>query len=124
MRAGIKPWQLVLFASLVMGGCILGMLSESLSDGLRYALCLVFSISGGVWPASAYVHAMTAIETPEQRGAMNGLLVNGSTMGSFFGPLALAAAVTAFGDWYVVAWGILGICLLAAIIAVAFRNAR
>lgn len=106
---------LVVAASLFMLVCAFGIFDERLADGLRYALCLLFTSVGGVLPAAAFSGLTAHAPSPRHVGAVNGLLVQGSNLGQFVGPPAVAAVVTASGTWQAAT----GIMVAAALIGVA-----
>lgn len=106
---------LVVAASLFMLVCAFGIFDERLADGLRYALCLLFTSVGGVLPAAAFSGLTAHAPSPRHVGAVNGLLVQGSNLGQFVGPPAVAAVVTASGAWQAAT----GITVAAALIGVA-----
>ncbi|HRP96626.1 MAG TPA: MFS transporter [Rhodocyclaceae bacterium] len=106
---------LVAAASLFMLACAFGIFDERLPDALRYGLCLLFTSVGGVLPAAAFSGLTTHAPSPRHVGAVNGLLVQGSNLGQFVGPPAVAAVVTASGAWQAAT----GIMEAAALIGVA-----
>jgi hypothetical protein len=55
--------------------------------------------------------------SPDQLGTTNGLLMQGSNLGQFVGPPALAAVVTASGSWNSVAWLMCGAATAAVVLA-------
>lgn len=69
-------------------------------DGLRYALCLLFSFVGGVLPAACFSGAAAHAPSPRHVGSANGMIVQGSNLGQLAGPPVIAAVVSAAGgDW-------------------------
>lgn len=96
----IRRGTLICGASLFMLACAFGIFDERLPDALRYGLCLLFTAVGGILPAAAFSGLTAHAPSPRHIGAVNGLLVQGSNLGQFIGPPAIAAAVTAGGDWH------------------------
>lgn len=90
---------LIVATSLFMLGCGVGIFDERLPDALRYALCLAFTVVGGILPAAAFSGIATHAPSPHHLGAANGLLVQGSNLGQLVGPPLVAAAVTGGGGW-------------------------
>lgn len=120
-------WLLITGPSIVMGLCGAGIFSDALPDSLRYALCLVFSGFGGMIPAAVLAGAPQHAPRPSAIGAANGLIVQGSNIGQFAGPPAVAAVVTAAGgDWSAAAALMLTAASVAAAsgLAVAVLEAR
>lgn len=96
----IRRGTLICGTSLFMLACAFGIFDERLPDALRYGLCLLFTAVGGILPAAAFSGLTAHAPSPRHIGAVNGLLVQGSNLGQFIGPPAIAAVVTAGGgDW-------------------------
>ncbi|HJO69141.1 MAG TPA: MFS transporter [Rhodospirillales bacterium] len=117
MRRGARHWILIAIGAAAMGASALGIFSPALSDGLRYGLCLAFSGLGGFLPAAVLSGAPVFSPSPDQLGMTNGLLMQGSNLGQFVGPPALAAVVTASGSWNSVAWLMCGAATAAVVLA-------
>ena len=64
-----------------------------LSDGLRYAACVLFSFSVGVLPGSIMSASQTHARTPAQVATVQGMIMQGSNLGQFVSPLLVAAVV-------------------------------
>lgn len=99
LRRGSSHWALIAIAGAVMGLCGLGIFSSALGDGTRYFLCLLLSFAGGMLPATALATVPAVAPSPAQAGTTNGMLVQGANLGLLVGPPALAAVVTATGNW-------------------------
>jgi len=112
----IRRGTLICGTSLCMLACAFGIFDERLSDALRYGLCLLFTAVGGILPAAAFSGLTAHAPSPRHIGAVNGLLVQGSNLGQFVGPPAIAAAVTAGGDWRA-ATGIMAVAAVAGVVA-------
>jgi len=97
---GVPRAVLLVGGSAAMGLAGWGIFTESLSDALRYGLCIAFSFVGGVVPASLFAGTAAHAPSPGHMGAANGLLMQGSNAGQFIGPPLVAAAVaSAGGAW-------------------------
>ncbi len=92
-------WLLMAGAAAAMGFAAVGIFDPGLSDGTRYALCLAFSAFGGMPPTALRAAVPSFAPTAAQMGTTNGLLVQGTNLGNVAGPPALAAVVTAAGNW-------------------------
>ncbi|HYG89677.1 MAG TPA: MFS transporter [Azospirillum sp.] len=69
-------------------------------DGVRYALCLLFSFVGGVLPAACFSGAAAHAPSPKHVGSASGMILQGSNLGQLAGPPLIAAMVSAAGgDW-------------------------
>ncbi|MGE5538842.1 MAG: CynX/NimT family MFS transporter [Gemmatimonas sp.] len=96
----VPRWALLAGSSVIVLACAAGIFpSGVLSDGVRYALCLVFSFITGVCPAAILSGAAVFRPSPRQTGATNGFLIQGSNLGQFVGPPAMAALVSFVGGW-------------------------
>jgi MFS family permease len=100
LHHGVPRWWLVIGANAVMGLCGLGIFSDALADTTRYGLCLLFSGLGGILPAGVLAGAAVHAPTDRQIGAANGIVIQGSNLGQFIGPAAVAALVSATGNWH------------------------
>ncbi len=110
---GARRWWLISGASAAMGLASLGIFSDGLPDGLRYALCLAFSFFGGLLPAAALGGSAVHAPSPRQIGAANGIINQGSNLGQFAGPPAVAALVSASGNWHSASALLVGAALVA-----------
>jgi MFS family permease len=94
---------------------------DILPDGARFLACLVYSFMVGVVPATILGSAPFFAPSPRQVGSTYGLIVQGSHLGQFTGPLVVALAVTVTGGWQAGAWVFLacgvGALLFAGLIA-------
>jgi len=104
------PRGLVICAAAVwMGLFAIGIFAEGAPDWLRFGCCLAFSYSSGTIPAVAFNAAQVYARSQSQVASLQGLMMQGSNLGLFIGPPALAAAVSATGRWgdalYVMAAG-------------------
>jgi MFS family permease len=98
-RAVPRGWLLA-SASAVMGISAPLALAGFGPDGVRYALCLLFSFAGGLLPAACFSGAAAHAPSPRHVGSANGMVVQGSNLGQFAGPPVIAAIVSAAGgDW-------------------------
>jgi MFS family permease len=82
--------------------------AAGLPDWLRYALAVFYSFITGTVPAAALSAGMRYARSPAEIGAIQGLIVNVTHIGIFFGPPLVAASVTYGGSWDAVLWVLLG----------------
>ena len=104
LHLGFRRWKLIAFASIVMGACSLAIYSPTLPFAARYMACLLFSLVGGLLPASALGGAPIYAPTPNQVATTNGLIMQGGQFGQVIGPPALALIVSAGGGWKSAPW--------------------
>jgi cyanate permease len=99
LSRGIPRGTLVIGASMIAGLCELGMLSTALPGPLRFALVLAFSFCSGVIPASIFAGLPVHARSPQHISTGNGMVLQFSNVGQFFGPLAIAWIASRFGGW-------------------------
>jgi MFS family permease len=112
---GVRRGPLILAACAVMVVTDIGMLSGALPDGLRYAACLAFSLCVGVIPACIFSGVVVHAKTPQHVGTTNGMVMQTSQAGQFFGPVALAWLASNFGGWGASLWAMLAFAACAAL---------
>lgn len=74
-----------------------GIFNGSASATMAYALCIVFSIAGGVIPVVIFNAAPSSAPQPELVGLTVGFAMQGNNVGLALGPAAVGALVSAFG---------------------------
>jgi MFS family permease len=114
LARGVRRGPLILSACAVMVVTDIGMLSSLLPDGLRYASCLLFSLCVGVIPACIFSGVVVHAKTPQHVGTTNGMVMQTSQAGQFFGPILLAWLATHFGGWGASLWAMLAFAACAA----------
>lgn len=114
LARGVRRGPLILAACAVMVVTDIGMLSSLLPDGLRYASCLLFSMCVGVIPACIFSGVVVHAKTPQHVGTTNGMVMQTSQAGQFFGPILLAWLATHFGGWGASLWAMLAFAAFAA----------
>ena len=97
----------VIAASAVMALCSTGMLGPWLPDAARYLLCLAFSACAGVIPGAIFSGLPVHAKTPQHISTANGLVLQTSQAGQFFGPMALAWLASRYGGWDATLWAML-----------------
>jgi MFS transporter, DHA1 family, inner membrane transport protein len=104
---GVRRGPMVIAASAIMAACSAGMLGPLLPDGLRYLLCLVFSACAGVIPGAIFSGLPVHARTPQHISTANGMVLQTSQAGQFFGPIALAWLASHYGGWGATLWAML-----------------
>ena len=97
----------VIAASVLMALCSAGMLGPWLPDAVRYLMCLVFSACAGVIPGAIFSGLPVHAKTPQHISTANGLVLQASQAGQFFGPMALAWLASRYGSWDATLWAML-----------------
>jgi predicted MFS family arabinose efflux permease len=122
LARGVSRVSLIVFASLVMGSSAIGIFLGLLPDTATFLLCALFSMVGGIIPAtllsSAPVLAPTATLTP----VVVGLLMQGSNLGQVVGPVAIGSVIEALG-WPSAAGLVGAAAVLAILTALGLRGA-
>lgn len=121
LHRGTSHWVLIVVAASAMGLCALGIFAVALPDFLRYGLCLVFSLVGGMLPTAVLSGAPVFAPGLGQIGTTNGMLVQGSNTGQVIGPPAIAAVVQAAGNWEAAGVLVVAACVGAVLAALALR---
>ncbi|CAD5288401.1 Predicted arabinose efflux permease, MFS family [Bosea sp. 62] len=122
LARGASRVGLIVSASLVMGLSAIGIFLGLLPDSATFLLCVLFSMVGGIIPAtllsSAPVLAPAAGLTP----VVIGLLMQGSNLGQVVGPVAIGSVIEAFG-WPSAAGLVGGAAVIAILTALGLRGA-
>ncbi len=107
LSRGVRRGPLILAACAIMAVFNAGMLSPLLPDSLRYFLVLAFSMCAGVIPACIFTGVVVHAKTPQHVGTTNGMVMQTSQAGQFFGPILLAWLASHFGGWGASLWAML-----------------
>jgi cyanate permease len=111
---GFARGRLVVTACAIAAACEIGMLSAALPDAARFALVLSFSLCSGVIPASVFAGLPVHARTPGHIATGNGIVLQFSNLGQFFGPLAIAWIASRFGGWEATLWAMLAFAAVGA----------
>jgi MFS family permease len=104
---GVRRGKLILAAAAVMAVTDLAMLSGALPDALRFLAVLVFSCCAGTIPSAIFSGVVVHAKTPQHVGTTNGMVMQTSQAGQFFGPIVLAWLASQFGGWGASLWAML-----------------
>jgi MFS family permease len=107
LQHGVRRGPLILAACAIMVVTDIAMLSSALPDALRFLAVLVFSCCAGVIPACIFSGVVVHARTPQHVGTTNGMVMQTSQAGQFFGPILLAWLATHFGGWGASLWAML-----------------
>jgi len=114
LSRGVPRGALVITGSVIAALCEIGMLAPALPGAARYALVLVFSACAGVIPASIFAGLPIHARSPQHIATGNGMVLQFSNIGQFFGPLVIAWIVSRYGGWEATLWAMLAFALAAA----------
>ena len=104
-------------SAVIMGFSIFVVFDGRFSDGVRYGCCLIFSCAGGMLPAAILGTSRLHAPDPQRISTINGLIIQGSHLGLFTGPLLVAMVVTAQGSWESVQLYMVGCALIALVLS-------
>jgi predicted MFS family arabinose efflux permease len=122
LARGLPRGTLVVAASAAAAMCEIGMLASSLPGALRYSLVLAFSLCSGVIPASIFAGLPVHAKTPGHIATGNGIALQGSNLGQFLGPIALAWIASRFGGWQATLWALLAFAAAGALCGFAISQ--
>jgi MFS family permease len=122
MAHGVRRGAMVVVASAAMALCSAGMLGPWLPDGARYVLCLVFSAVAGVIPGAIFSALPVYAKTPQHISTANGMVLQTSQAGQFFGPIALAWLASNHGGWGATLWAMLAFAAGGALCGLALAR--
>lgn len=116
LARGVRRPLLIAVAALVMGASALGIFLPVLGGWGAFFLCLLFSATGGLIPATLLATAPAAAGSATMVPVMMGLLMTGSNFGQVTGPIAVGAVVSAWG-WGAASIMVVGAAILAGLAA-------
>ena len=99
LQRGVPRGALLAGAQIIIGVCAVGMFASASPFAVRYPLCLIAIGLGGVIPATLFGAVARFAPTGETAPVVNGLMVQGSSLGQVAGPPALAAVAAATWAW-------------------------
>ncbi|MCW8157668.1 MFS transporter [Stutzerimonas stutzeri] len=108
MARGFGRSAVLLFASGVMGASGLGIFLGLFDAPATFLLCLLFSMIGGLIPATLLATAPLAVRDAMLVPIAGGLIMQGSNFGQLFGPAVVGSVTAAFG------WSAAGVIVLLA----------
>jgi predicted MFS family arabinose efflux permease len=103
-QRGVRPQVIVAMACTVMALGANGFYAEGWPLPLRLAAVAAFSLFGGLIPATLFTLAVRVAPSPQTTGTTVGWMQQGSAMGQFFGPPAVAWAAAHTGGWAAAGW--------------------
>jgi MFS family permease len=120
LQRGISRSRIIATTSIFMACMTVGMFVLPLPLPAFYGCAFAFSCFGGLVPSSVMGAAPFHAPEPSLLGATNGLLVQGSNLGTVIGPLLMSTIATHFGwNWVPVMTGVSAV--FAALLASNMR---
>ena len=108
--------HVISIAFLVAAACVCGIFSSDLPDSLRSILCMLLMFVGETIPAAVLSGSQVYARNASQISGVQGLIVQMSQLGPFFGRPLIAAVVSAAGNWEAA----IGVLLAAAALGALF----
>jgi cyanate permease len=115
MHRAAPRGNVVSLAFLIMAASSCGIFSPALHDVLRFSLCALFMLVGGIIPASVLSGGQAYAREANQISSVQGLIVQLAQLGPFFGPPLIAAVVSAAGKWEAALWVLLAAAALGTL---------
>ena len=115
-----ERWALIMLALTVMGLSSVGIFASEFGPSVRYGLCLLFFLFGGLLPPAVWASAPVHAPGPELIATTNGLFVQGSSLGLLIGPPALAGLVSA-ASWQAAPFLVCGVAVAGLFLAALVR---
>lgn len=100
----------------------LGMFTPGIPDAWRYGFVLAYAFSCGPVPAAAVSGGARYARSSAEVGAFQGLIMQITNVGIFFGPPIVAAVVSASGGWDATRWVLLGAAAIALVAAAVMHR--
>lgn len=99
LHRGLAPHRLLQigFVCMMLAATVAFGLAQSI--GVQFAAILLFSITGGLIPATLFFLAVTVAPSPQTTSSSVGWVQQCSSMGQFVGPPVVAWAVHGLGGW-------------------------
>jgi cyanate permease len=104
LQRRVERGRIIVAGAVTMGVCGVVSLAAPIPDALRYVACLLLSYGGGIIPPAVLSSTQVYARSGAQVASLQGLIMQGSNLGQFVGPVAIAALVSATGDWANAAW--------------------
>jgi MFS family permease len=122
IQRGVPRGRIIGVTFIITSLTFFAIFSAGLPDTIRYMLAVFYSFITGTVPAAALSAGMRYARSPAELGAIQGLIVQITNVGIFFGPPLIATAVTWGGSWDAALRVLLGCAAVA--LASAFLIAR
>ena len=121
LSRGVGRPTLLIAACLLMGAASFGIFLPALPGTATFLLCILFSMVGGLIPATLLSSAPLVVPTASLFPVVIGLTVQGSNLGQILGPTAVGGVIDRFG-WSSAAFVVAGSALIAVVVVAAFRG--
>jgi len=124
LKRGFSRWKLIAFSSTVMGFSAIAIYWNTAGFILNYSGCLIFSIFGGLIPASILGGVPVYAPSKNLIATTNGLVIQGGQSGQVIGPPILAFLVSQTGSWSCGAWFLGSVALMGVLLSVCLSRIK
>lgn len=124
LKVGCRRWLLIGLASFVMGCCAMAIYAPSHNFVLNYAGCLLFSLVGGLIPASVLGAAPIYAPSKNLISTTTGFVIQGGQSGQVIGPPVLAWLVSSTGTWTAGAWLLGSVALVGILLSLCMAGLK
>jgi MFS family permease len=124
LKKGIKRWKLSAFACMIMGLSSFAIYSANANFILNYTGCLIFSVFGGLIPASILGGVPKYAPSKKLIATTNGLVIQGGQTGQVMGPPILAYLVSQTGSWSCGSWFLGSVALLGVVLSLCLSKIK
>jgi predicted MFS family arabinose efflux permease len=123
LARGVAPTHLLSISFATLACSSFGIFGEAVPGPIAYALCLVFSVAGGVIPVVVLNAAPGCAPRPHLVGLTLGFAMQGNNVGLAMGPAAVGALVSATG-WWATPYFIVATTAIAGVLIVMLSRLR
>ncbi len=124
LTQGFRRWKLIAAASLVMGSSAIAIYASGSHFVVNYAGCLIFSLVGGLIPATIIGAVPVYAPTKNLIATTTGLVIQGGQSGQVLGPPVLAWLVSTTGTWTAGAWFLGSVALVGVLLSIFLGNLK
>jgi cyanate permease len=122
IKRGVPRWGLMAVAAGVAGVSMIGIYAPGAPEWLRYGLCVLFSLVGGLLPVSVIGGAPVYAPNPRLVATTTGFVNQCAYLGMMIGPPLAAALAAASGGWHKTPWILTSACAVAFVCALIIRK--
>lgn len=124
LKSGITRWKLIASACVIMGLSAFAIYSVDTHFMLNYTGCLIFSVFGGLIPASILGGVPEYAPSKNLIATTNGIVIQGGQAGQVMGPPILAYLVSQTGSWSCGSWFLGGVAFLGVVLSLCLSRVK
>jgi len=122
IKLKVPRWVLMATATAVGGTSLVGIYAPGAPEWLRYSLCVLFSILGGLLAVSVLGGAPLYAPDPKLVATTNGFVNQSAYGGMMIGPPVVAALAVASGGWHNTPYLLTSACAVGLACALILRK--